>query len=82
MVQFVVDSFPLSTLRSGERGSVCHVFGKPEQVQRLEELGIRAGETIEVVRPGSPCIVRLGGKKLCFREADLLRVLVRAEEPA
>ncbi|MCG8584457.1 MAG: ferrous iron transport protein A [Pirellulales bacterium] len=67
---------PLSMVRSGHSATVDQVVGKPEQVQRLEELGIRAGETIEVVQAGSPCILKLGTKRLCFREADLLQVLV------
>ena len=67
---------PLSTLRPGESARVDQVIGRPEQVQRLEELGIRTGETVEVVQAGSPCILRLGVKRLCFREADLLQVLV------
>jgi hypothetical protein len=33
---------------------------------------------IEMVQPGSPCIVRLAGHKLCFRESDVMGILVRA----
>lgn len=73
---------PLSMLRSGESAKVDQIVGKPEQVQRLEELGIRAGEMVEVVQAGSPCILRLGTKRLCFREADLLQVMVASGVPA
>jgi Fe2+ transport system protein FeoA len=73
---------PLNMLRSGDSAKVDQVVGGPEQVQRLEELGIRAGETVEVVQAGSPCILRLGTKRLCFREADLLQVLVTTGVPA
>ena len=73
---------PLSMLRAGDSAKVDQVLGKPEQVQRLEELGIRAGETIEIVQAGSPCILQLGTKRLCFREADLLQVLVTTGVPA
>jgi Fe2+ transport system protein FeoA len=69
-------------LRSGESAKVDRVVGKPEHVQRLEELGIRSGEVIEVVQAGSTCILRLGTKRLCFREADLLEVLVTMGVPA
>ena len=67
---------PLSLLAPGQRASVGQVLGQPEQVQRLEELGLCGGATIEMLQSGSPCIVRLSGQKLCFRADDLLRVLV------
>ena len=76
------NAVPLSMLRPGQSAEVDQVVGRPEQVQRLEELGIRRGETIEVVKAGSPCILRLGTKRLCFREADLLQVLVTMGVPA
>lgn len=76
------NTIPLSMLQPGQSAEVDQVVGRPEQVQRLEELGIRCGETIEVVKSGSPCILRLGAKRLCFREADLLRVLVTTGVPA
>lgn len=68
---------PLNLLSPGQRASVGQVLGVPEQVQRLEELGLRDGATVEMVQAGSPCIVRLSGQKLCFRADELLRVLVR-----
>lgn len=73
---------PLNMLRSGDSAKVNQVVGKAEQVQRLEEMGIRAGETVEIVQAGSPCILKLGSKRLCFREADLLQVLVTTGVPA
>lgn len=49
----------------------------PDQVHRLEELGMRSGAEVQMVQPGSACIVRLAGSKLCVRADELLRVLVR-----
>ena len=71
------DLIPLNLLISGESASVGHVMGRPEQVHRLEELGLRGGARIEMVQAGSPCIIRLAGQKLCFRADELLSVLVR-----
>ena len=82
MSHTVSQIIPLNMLRPGNSAIVDQVVGRPEQVQRLEELGIRSGETIEVVQAGSPCILRLGTKRLCFREADLLQVLVTTGVPA
>ena len=67
---------PLSLLTAGQTAQVGQILGRPEQVHRLEELGLRGGATIEMVQPGSPCIIRLGANKLCFRADELTRVLV------
>jgi Fe2+ transport system protein FeoA len=61
---------------------IAQVVGSPEQVRRLEELGVRGGVPLEVVQGGSPCIVRVGGTKLCFRHDELLRVLVTRRKTA
>ncbi len=71
------DLVPLHLLSPGQSASVGHVSGRPDQVHRLEELGLRGGATVEMVQRGSPCVIRLAGKKLCFRADELLRVLVR-----
>jgi ferrous iron transport protein A len=71
------DLIPLNLLTAGQSADVGQITGRPEQVHRLEELGIRGGATIEMVQSGSPCIIRLAGRQLCFRADELLRVLVR-----
>jgi hypothetical protein len=38
---------------------------------------MRAGSVIEMVQAGTPCIVRLSGHKLCFRQGEAFNVLVR-----
>jgi ferrous iron transport protein A len=68
---------PLQFLLPGQRAEVDEVVGGTEEVHRLEELGVRRGAEIEMLQAGSPCIIRLAGSKLCFRETDLLNVLVR-----
>ncbi len=64
-------------LAAGEIAEVVDLVGMPEEVLRLEELGMRRGRTIEMVQAGSPCIVRIDGQKLCFRCTELFNVLVR-----
>ena len=71
------DLIPLSLLPTGQSARVDQVLGLPDQVHRLEELGLRGGASIEMVQSGSPCIIRLAGHKLCFRADELLSVLVR-----
>ena len=61
---------------------VGQLVGAPDQVRRLEELGLRAGARLEMIRSGAPCIIRVDGSKLCFRNDDSLRVLVRTRMSA
>ena len=71
------EMIPLEFLPAGHSAAVGQLVGGPNDVHRLEELGLRGGTEIEMVQPGSPCIVRLAGQKLCFRADDLLRIWVR-----
>ena len=66
----------LSSLRAGQKARVCRILGQPEHVHRLEEFGLRRDAVIEVFRSGNPCIVRLGGGKICLRVDNSLNVLV------
>ena len=64
-------------MRAGQTAEVGVVMGQPEAVHRLEEIGLSGGTKVEMLQPGSPCIIRLAGHKLCFRADELLSVLVR-----
>ena len=66
----------LHDLRPGQKGRIGQLVGRPDHVHRLEELGFLHGSSIEMVRSGNTCIVRLSGAKLCFRQNDALGVLV------
>jgi Fe2+ transport system protein FeoA len=69
-------AFPLNQMAAGRRAAIAEIVGRAEQVQRLRELGLRRGVEVEMVSPGSPCIVRLAGQTLCIRGNELLNVLV------
>jgi ferrous iron transport protein A len=75
-------SVPLTTLRRGDVAEIAQVLGAPEQIRRLEELGLSGGARLEIVRGGSPCIVRVAGTTLCFRDDELLRILVTPRKTA
>jgi ferrous iron transport protein A len=77
-----MEAIPVNQLRCGEVADISQVLGTPDQVRRLEELGLRGGVRLEIVRDGSPCIVRVGCAKLCFRHDELLRVLVTPRKTA
>jgi Fe2+ transport system protein FeoA len=74
------DLIPLQMLPAGTRGQIAQLLGQNEEIHRLEELGMRVGTPVEVVQSGSPCIVKLGSSKLCFRDNEGFRVLVAVGE--
>ncbi|MFO0891893.1 MAG: ferrous iron transport protein A [Isosphaeraceae bacterium] len=71
------DLVPLSLLRAGEHGRVGRLHGSGETVHRLREMGLHDGAPVQMVRPGSPCIIRLRGRRLGFRMDDVAHVLVQ-----
>jgi ferrous iron transport protein A len=68
---------PLTLLRAGQSGRIGSVVGPEDWVHRLRELGLRDEAEVRMVRPGSPCVIKLGGQTLCFRGDESTRVLVR-----
>jgi Fe2+ transport system protein FeoA len=71
---------PLDMLRAGEWAEVEDVSGQPGWVCRLAELGIRQGCRLQVVQPGSPCLLDVSGCKLCLRSGECSQILVRPVE--
>jgi ferrous iron transport protein A len=69
----------LGLLSAGQTAVVESVLGGAEDTHRLREIGLRDGATVEMIRPGNPCLVRLGGQKLGLRSEALSHVLVRPE---
>lgn len=75
------EPIPLGFLARGQVAEIQHVVGGTEQVQRLHELGIRSGTVVEMLQPGSPCIILLNGHRLCFRPSEVIGILVRPGVP-
>jgi Fe2+ transport system protein FeoA len=73
----VNDLLPLRFLTPGQSAQIGQIMGDPDEVHRLNELGLCNGSTVEMVQSGSPCIIRMSGHKLCFRQNEALNVLVR-----
>jgi len=67
---------PLQLLPSGKRARIDQLVGHDDEVHRLQELGMRVGTHVEMIQAGSPCIVRLDGARLAFRDNEGFRVLV------
>jgi Fe2+ transport system protein FeoA len=68
---------PLDMLGPGEWAEVEEVSGHAAWVGRLAELGIRQGCRLQVVQPGAPCLLNVGGCKLCLRSSECSQILVR-----
>ncbi len=73
---------PLCDLRPGQRGRIDRIEGGAPSdtlTQRLMEMGVLEGETVEVVRfapLGDPLEIRLNDYFLSLRKADAARVQV------
>ncbi len=68
---------PLELLGSGEWADVAEVHGEPAWVCRMAELGVRIGCRLQVLQPGSPCLLRIAGCRLCLRGDCAMKILVR-----
>jgi ferrous iron transport protein A len=72
-------SRPLARLRPGEKGRVTEIGDAGPATQRLMDLGVTRGTTIEVVRSaplGDPIEVRLRGFMLTLRRAEAEHITV------
>jgi Fe2+ transport system protein FeoA len=68
---------PLELLGSGEWADIAEVSGEPSWVCRMAELGVRTGCRLQVLQPGSPCLLQVGGCRLCLRGECAAQILVR-----
>lgn len=68
---------PLTSLFAGQRAVVQSIVGSTELVRHLQEVGIREGVLLEMIRSGAPSILQVDGSKLCLRGDELLRVMVQ-----
>jgi Fe2+ transport system protein FeoA len=75
----VKDTFilPVELLSSGEWADVAEVCGDSTWVGRMAELGVRHGCRLQVIQPGTPCLLEVGGCRLCLRTHECRQVLVR-----
>jgi Fe2+ transport system protein FeoA len=67
---------PLELLSAGEWAEIGEVSGDAACVARLGELGLRPGARVQMIQPGSPCLVRLDGVRLALRPDCADHVLV------
>lgn len=70
---------PLSMVQPGSVVRISQVVGGQDDVKRMAEMGLQTGTEVEMLQSGSPCIVRVGQSKLCFRQSDVLNILVSTD---
>jgi ferrous iron transport protein A len=71
---------PLELLQAGQQGRICELDGSPTLVHRLEEMGLREGARVQMVRPGSPCILALDHQRYSLRLDEAATVLVEIDD--
>lgn len=67
---------PLDVLRPGEWAEVADICGDPAWVGRMAELGLREGCRVQMLQPGSPCMLQVQGCKLCLRSDASAQIYV------
>jgi ferrous iron transport protein A len=68
---------PLQFIRSGEWADIAEVCGEPVWISRMAELGLRAGSRVQILQPGSPCLLQLNGSRISLRTEGAKQILVR-----
>ena len=74
---------PLSQLAPGRPARVCRVEGQPSVRQRLLEMGLVRGASVQFIRSaplGDPIEVRVRGYSLSLRRQEAESVFVEAPE--
>ena len=67
---------PLELLKAGESASIVELTGEHSLVHRLQEMGLRTGAVIRMLKPGAPCVIALDGKRLSLRLDGVLDIFV------
>ena len=70
---------PVEFLESGDWAEVADVSGEPGWVRRLAELGLRVGSRLQMLQPGSPCLLAVAGTRLSVRADVAMQILVRPQ---
>jgi Fe2+ transport system protein FeoA len=70
----------LEDLKIGEKGLITDLDGDQSIIQRLLEMGLTDGETVEVLRfapLGDPLEIRVRGYNLSLRKREAAAVLIQ-----
>ena len=70
----------LRSMRAGDAGLVTAFHNADGSARRLAEFGLICGATVEMIRAGAPCIVRIGHTRLSVGASLQDRVLLSPVE--
>lgn len=68
---------PLSDLKLNQSARVVELDGDESCRHRVEEMGIRTGATIQMLRRDAPHIISVDGRRVSFRFNDCVQVWVK-----
>jgi len=74
-------TLPLTALHAGERAIIVEVRAERASAKRLADMGFVRGSGIEMLRPGRPCIVRIGHTCVGLGKGHQESLLVRRIQP-
>ena len=72
---------PLDMLKTGEWACVAEISGDAAWVNRLAEMGFREGCKLQVLQPGSTCLLKVADCRLCIRSHESSQILVQVQAP-
>ncbi|WP_437231174.1 FeoA family protein [Planctomicrobium sp. SH661] len=67
---------PVEALRENQCGRVVEIVGPTDWQHRLEELGLREGKSVRLIKQGEPCILAIQDQRLSLRCEPGTMVLV------
>jgi Fe2+ transport system protein FeoA len=72
----VIEIIPLETLVEGQRGCIVDLSGPLSWKHRMEEMGLREGTFVRLVKRGQPCIIAIEDRRLSLRGDPSSLILV------
>jgi len=72
----VSEILPLEALSIGQQGRIVDFVGSDDWKHRLEEMGLREGAVVQLLRQGEPCLIGIGTQRLSLRCDPSMMVLV------
>lgn len=75
----VPEVIPFELLAENQCGQIVEIIGPSIWQQRLEELGLRTGKEIRLVRRGEPCIVGIDDQRISLRIQSDTMILVEVD---
>ena len=68
---------PLADLELNQTAQVMELDGDEACRHRVEEMGLRAGSAIQMLRCDAPHIIAIDGRRVSFRFSDCVQVWVK-----